>query len=131
MQTAQKMLNQWEDIEVDDDEDEEDELLGEADIEAAVASVSRSLTAEERGVLQRFVDAPDANQERDPKYAVVRQCLLDQGWLRVGCIVFSQYRDSIQWLAEQLTEELPDEPIASYSGPATSGIMHGDRWTPK
>ena len=96
-----------------------------------VATVSRSLIPAERELLQRFAEALEANQERDPKYAVVRQCLLERGWLRLGCIVFSQYRDSIQWLAEQLTEELPDEPIAIYSGPTTSGIMLAGHWTPK
>lgn len=48
-----------------------------------------------------------------------------------GCIIFSQYRDSIQWLTEQLTEELPDEPIALYSGPSISGTMRGGHWTLK
>ncbi len=52
--------------------------------------------------------------------------------VRFGCIIFSQYRDSHIWLAEQLTEELPDEPIAIYSGPTTSGIMYaGEFYTKK
>ena len=130
LQTAQKMLSEWEAMEVEIDEDEEDEVLGD---ETAVdtATVSRSLTTEELKLLQRFVEALKANQERDPKYDVVRQCLVERGWLRLGCIIFSQYRDSIQWLAGQLTEELPDEPIAIYSGPTTSGIMIDGQWTPK
>jgi hypothetical protein len=45
------------------------------------------------------VAALQANQELDPKYAQVRKLLVTQGWLEMGCIVFSQYRDSIQWLA--------------------------------
>lgn len=127
------MLSEWEaiELETDADEEDEDEVLGEEDIAVATANVSRSLTADESELLQRFVDALEANQDRDPKYAVVRQCLLERGWLRLGCIVFSQYRDSIQWLAEQLTEELQDEPIAIYSGPTTSGIMLGGVWTQK
>ncbi len=43
---------------------------------------------------------PPEDEERDPKYAVVRQCLHERGWLWMGCIVFSQYRDSIQWLED-------------------------------
>jgi superfamily II DNA/RNA helicase len=82
-------------------------------------------------LLERFVASLEANQERDPKYAVIRQCLLDRGWLNLGCIVFSQYRDSIQWLAKQLTEDLPDELIAIYSGSAKSGIMQRGEWKPK
>jgi len=130
LRTAEKLLAEWEDIEEDIDEDEEDEASGDR---AAVggSEFSRSLTSEERHLLERFVAALRANQERDPKYVVVRQCLLERGWLRMGCIVFSQYRDSIQWLAEQLSEELDDEMIAIYSGPATSGIMLNGEWAPR
>jgi hypothetical protein len=131
MKTARKLLAEWEEIELEIDEEEEDEVLGDDEATTATATFSRSLTVGERELLQRFVDALEANRERDPKFAVVRQCLLERGWLRLGCIVFSQYRDSILWLAEQLTEELPEEPIAVYSGPTTSGIMLGGRWTPK
>ena len=53
----------------------------------------------------------EANQERDSNYAIVRRQLLDEGWLDRGCIVFSQYFDSVWWLAGQLSNELPDEPI--------------------
>ena len=55
------------------------------------------------------INAIRRSRERDPKYAVVVNCLRERGWLDLGCIIFSQYRHSIQWLAEQLTAELPDE----------------------
>ena len=90
--------------------------------------MSKTLTPEESVLLKRFVDALEENPDPDPKYQVVRELLLEKGWLRYGCIIFSQYRDSILWLADQLTEELPDEPIAIYSGPASSGIMYGGEW---
>ena len=130
LKTAEKMLAEWESIEEEIEEDEEDEVLGD-DLAPAASKSSRSLTEEERGLLARFVEALKANQERDPKYTVVRHCLLERGWLRLGCIVFSQYRDSIQWLAEQLSDELTDELIAVYSGPMTSGFMQAGAWTPR
>ena len=130
LKTAEKMLAEWESIEEEIEEDEEDEILDD-DLAPAASKFSRSLTEEERGLLARFVEALKANQERDPKYTVVRHCLLERGWLRLGCIVFSQYRDSIQWLAEQLSDELTDELIAVYSGPMTSGIMQAGAWTPR
>ena len=125
MRTAQRMLETWESIE----EDEESEELFTEDL--AAADVSKTLTNEERDLLERLVAALQANQELDPKYAQVRKLLVTQGWLKMGCIVFSQYRDSIQWLAEQLTAELAEEPIALYSGPNTSGIMLAGEWAPK
>jgi len=126
LNTARKMLESWTAIELE--EEDEEQLLGGNEVSHATADLSKNLTSEERSLLERFVSALEANQERDPKYERVRELLVDSGWLKFGCIVFSQYRDSIQWLSEQLTEELPDEPIALYSGPNTSGIMHGGRW---
>jgi superfamily II DNA or RNA helicase len=129
MCTAQKMLESWDSIDIDEEDEEKEELLG-AD-EMVLAGLYKTLTTQERKVLGRLVAALEANQERDPKYKRAREMLLGHGWLKLGCIVFSQYRDSIQWLAEQLTEDLSDEPIVLYSGPNTSGIMHKGRWTPK
>ena len=71
----------------------------------------RTLTAAERDVLLRLKSALEANRERDPKYAVVRRLLVEEGWLQSGCIVFSQYFDSAQWLAGQLASDLPNESI--------------------
>lgn len=127
MCTAQRMLESWDSIDVD--EEDEEEQLGEG--EMALAGLSRTLATPERTLLERLVAALEANQERDPKYERVLEMLLDHGWLRLGCMIFSQYRDSIRWLAEQLTEDLSDEPIALYSGPNASGIMHKGQWTPR
>jgi superfamily II DNA/RNA helicase len=61
---------------------------------------------------------------------VVIDCLRNRGWLELGCIVFSQYYESIRWLAEQLIDEFPEEPIALYSGTTKSGIFLAGEWTP-
>jgi SNF2 family DNA or RNA helicase len=50
--------------------------------------------------------------------------------LKYGCIIFSQYRDSIDWLSKELTKEFPEEPIALYSGATSSGIMYQGNWKP-
>lgn len=110
-----------------DEEDDEPE-------ESAPVSSSRLaalITQTERDLLQRLHAALQANRERDPKYERVREYLLQRQWLQRGCIVFSQYRDSIQWLAEMLSADLANEPIAIYSGPQTSGLMLNGRWTPQ
>jgi hypothetical protein len=110
--TVEKLLAEWTDL----DEDEDDE---------GTLSQLRTLTSSERAVLQRFLKALDANRERDPKYQIVRAQLLDHGWRELGCIIFSQYFDSVLWLAEQLTAEMPEEEIGIYAGAQRSGIMHG------
>ncbi|MPZ42196.1 MAG: helicase SNF2 [Betaproteobacteria bacterium] len=110
--TAERILQNWVDIEEDDDEEEND-LVGQM----------KTLTPDERAELQRFMRSLEANRERDPKYHIVRDLLVDRRWLESGCIVFSQYFDSIWWLANQLTRELPDEDIGVYAGASRSGIM--------
>ena len=134
METAKRMLVNWDDA-VDNEEDDEPENSNDEGettnpAPAADSRQSKTLTDRERSLLEHFVAALEANQERDPKYAVVVDCLKNKGWLAQGCIIFSQYRDSIDWLARELTREFPDEPIALYSGPATSGIMLDGKWTP-
>ena len=117
--TAEKMLGSWQDVDAvtAGTEGDEDEHEG-----AEAAGMSRTLTPDERALLERFVKALEANQERDPKYAVVLDCLKSKGWLARGCIVFSQYFDSVRWLAEQLVQDLPGERIAIYAGSGKSGI---------
>ncbi|MDF1536642.1 MAG: helicase-related protein [bacterium] len=128
LKTAQKMLSEWEDL--DPVMEEEEDLFGEEE-PVEMASISRSLTSTERDLLEKFVAALEANQERDPKYQVVLECLAARRWLERGCIIFSQYRDSVLWLAEQLTEEYPEEQIAVYSGSQSSGIYLRGAWTRK
>ena len=124
--TAEKMLGSWQDIDaVTADVEGDDEETGGAGAEG----MSRTLTPEERGLLERFVKALGANQERDPKYGVVLDCLKRRAWLEKGCIVFSQYYDSVKWLAEQLVNDLPGERIGIYAGSGKSGIWREGRFT--
>src|SRR5581483_3668337 len=46
-----------------------------------------------------------------------------------GCIVFSQYYDSVQWLAHELSRRRPEEPIALYAGAARSGMVQAGFFT--
>jgi superfamily II DNA/RNA helicase len=55
--------------------------------------------------------------------------LLQQGWIDNGCIIFSQYYDSILWLAEQLVHELPEEAVGVYAGGPRSGVMANGGFT--
>lgn len=94
------MLEEWEEIESEEEEEDESESVDEDRGQKSESSVSRTLTFTERFLPERVLAALQANQERDPKYDVARQCLLERRWLERGCIIFSQYRDSVQWLAE-------------------------------
>ena len=108
--TVEKILGQWEDLDEAEDDDESADQL-------------RTLTGQERETLTRLAQAMESNREQDPKCAEVLRLLVEEEWLRHGCIVFSQYFDSVWWLAEQLTAELPAQPIGVYAGANRSGVM--------
>ena len=117
--TVTRILDGWKDSgdEYDDDE-EADDLL-------------RTLTSEERRMLSALAQAMEANRDRDPKCAAVVRLLVDEGWMERGCIVFSQYYDSVWWLAGQLTRELPDVAIGIYAGAGRSGVMRRGAFEPR
>jgi superfamily II DNA or RNA helicase len=123
--TAEKMLASWGTAEADTEDDDETE---EGSAINGVPPAGPSLLDEERLILQRFVKALEASQERDPKYAVVLDCLRQRHWLERGCIIFSQYFDSVKWLASQLAQDFPKEPIAIYAGSGKSGIWRDGRF---
>lgn len=130
MQTAKRMLGEWDDaiIAEEDDEPESENLNNEK--VPVFSQTSKTLTDTERLLLEQFIAALEANKEHDPKLAVVMDCLKNKRWLELGCIIFSQYRDSIDWLSQELSKAFPEEPIALYSGATTSGIILGGKWTP-
>jgi superfamily II DNA or RNA helicase len=120
-QTTEKMLNEWGDeknIVNASLFEEEDDVVVSADRENM-----KNMTGAERSQLSRCLKALDASQDRDPKYQKVEEYLVGQGWLNMGCIIFSQYFDSIWWLAKQLSSDLNDEAIGVYAGGANSGTM--------
>lgn len=111
--TAERMLGTWQDIpEIEEDEEELD-----------VSEMVKTLTPAEKGKLQEFIDTLAANQDKDPKLANVLAYLLERRWIDKGCIIFSQYYDSIAWLGEQISEVMPDEIIGIYAGGQKSGFI--------
>jgi hypothetical protein len=97
-------------------EEEDDVLAGDPDN-------MKNMTAPERSALSRCLKALNASQDKDPKYQKVVEYLIKKDWLSLGCIIFSQYFDSIWWLAKQLSAKMNDEAIGIYAGGANSGIM--------
>ena len=122
-QTTEKMLTEW-----GDENRIVNAALFEEDDDTQVSYGAQSagmkdLTPKERQELSCCLKALEANQDRDPKYQGVLDYLVEKHWLDLGCIVFSQYFDSIWWLAQQLSTDLPGEAIGVYAGGGNSGIM--------
>ena len=117
--TAEKMLGP---LGADDEE--------EGDDDEQPRSSLHPLTDAERLLLERCLAHLRANTAEDPKYREVERILLDglpgtRPWIEDGCIIFSQYFDSAEWVAGKLSARLPDETIGLYAGAGRSGIFHG------
>ena len=82
---------------------------------------------EERLHLQTIIDCFERDAS-DPKLDAVLFYLLERRWLEMGCIVFSQYYDTVKWIGERLTARLPDETVALYAGAGKSGLFRNGEW---
>lgn len=126
-QTALKMLGEQKDGDGDEDDDEAEEQAG-----SMGKSSLYPLATSEIEELKRFVTLLDAADE-DPKAQIVERLLRGEsgqrGWLNEGCIVFSQYYDSVRWLAERLSALLPEETIGIYAGANKSGVFRGGEFS--
>jgi superfamily II DNA or RNA helicase len=72
-------------------------------------------TDAERAALVGLIGALEGMSD-DPKLQAIRYYLHDEGWLELGCIIFSQYHDTARWVADSLAAELPGEVIGLYAG---------------
>ena len=116
--TAEKMLRR----EILGEEEEQTKLL---------ADTLTALTSEEAGYLRTIVEELSRPEARDPKLAAVRYFLTEhrtegKTWLEHGCIIFSQYYDTVYWIGSELAKMLPGEPVAVYAGVGKSGIFRGE-----
>jgi superfamily II DNA or RNA helicase len=110
-----------------------DRMLRREDLEeeeetGLVQDVLSALTGDEAGYLRTIVEELSRPEARDPKTAAVRYFLTQhrtdgKTWLEHGCIIFSQYFDTVRALAEELATALPGEPVAIYAGAGKSGIF--------
>jgi superfamily II DNA or RNA helicase len=126
--TAIKMLN-WGNIAPDEfyeDDDDNEEVRTDkrhnADNKAAYSEL-KDLTQAERDCLLSFIKTLEANQANDPKYELVLDLLNNHGFAAKGCIIFSQYYDSVYWVAENLSKVMKGTVIGIYAGGDKSGII--------
>jgi superfamily II DNA/RNA helicase len=85
-------------------------------------------TAEETQQLQVIVDELSRPEARDPKLNAVRYFLTEhrtegKTWLEHGCIVFSQYYDTVYSVGAELAKTLRGEPVGVYAGAGKSGMF--------
>ena len=49
-------------------------------------------------------------------------------WLEHGCIIFSQYFDTAEWIAKELAKFFKGEVVAVYAGAGKSGLFRGEQF---
>jgi len=118
--TANTMLGTRQDLYADSDEEEEIE----------VSDLFRQMSEEERALLRRFSSILEEHMDNDPKYGKVVEILKDWNWIDRGCIIFSQYYDTIEWFSKKLQKDFSDQMIAIYAGSNRSRIIDCgvERW---
>ena len=119
--TVEKLLNEWGG---DTLEQEVAGMVEDEDDNVELSESMKDLTPAEIKLLKLCKDDLESCRDQDPKYLEVQKFLFQKEWLEAGCIIFSQYYDSVWWLANKLSEEhLPDETIAIYAGASRSGLL--------
>ena len=121
LKTAEKLLSKYEDALEDEifnyDEDENDEGKAEekkSDVELQPTEVQ---------LLEKIISQLEKHFESDPKKQFAIDFLIGKGWKDDGCIIFSQYFDTIFWFAQSVAKLLPDEKIGLYAGAGKSKIF--------
>ena len=90
-----------------------------------VEGVLEGMTPEETKHLDTIVQELSRPEARDPKTSAVTYFLTEhqtegKTWLEHGCIIFSQYFDTVQTLAKALSEQWPSEAVGVYAGAGKS-----------
>ena len=78
--------------------------------------------------LERVLDILGTARQKDPKGRAVLHYLDQEGWLELGCIIFSQYYDTVRWVGNLISETHPTEPVAAYAGVGKSGVLLNGKW---
>ena len=105
---------------------EERTLLGEEDDALPQEGVT-DLSGEALDKLRSAIARMEAAGDDDPKLNVALNYLRREGWADRGCILFSQYLDTVLWLAGHLAKAFPDRPVGIYGGQGNSFLLEGDR----
>jgi superfamily II DNA or RNA helicase len=100
----------------------------EEDAAEDIRHILSEITLAEAACLREIVAQLSRPEAVDSKLDTVRWFLTDfrtdgKTWLEHGCIIFSQYYDTAEWIARDLAASLPGELVAVYAGAGKSGLF--------
>ncbi len=93
-----------------------DDAVFDEEDEDKKAGTTLDLTEAERDLLLTSIDAMRASGDNDPKLQVAVSYLRDRHWAERGCIVFSQYFDTVWWFARHISKLFAEQEIGVYAG---------------
>ena len=135
--TVAKLLGEEPDTPDDEDEDDaEEEMPTQTGRPPQAVSDFKNFTDAERESLERCLQLLREGGNNDPKLEALIGYLrgthpgVSRSWLDLGCILFSQYYDTVRWVGDELAKraEFADIEIGLYAGSNRSGIWRGGRF---
>ena len=135
--TVAKLLGEEPDTPDDEDEDDaEEEVPTQMGRPPQAVSDFKNFTDAERESLERCLQLLREGGNNDPKLEALIGYLrgthpgVSRSWLDLGCILFSQYYDTVRWVGDELAKraEFADIEIGLYAGSNRSGIWRGGRF---
>jgi len=137
--TVGKLLGEEIEPDIPDDEDDDD---AEEETPAQIgrppqgASDFKNFTKAEKASLRRCLDLLRQGGNNDPKLEALIGYLLathpgvTRRWLDLGCILFSQYYDTVRWVGDELAKrpEFTGMDIGLYAGSNRSGFWREGRF---
>lgn len=114
----------------EEDDDTDDEDGNQAGRPAQADSEFKNFTDAEIASLNRCLALLRQGDNNDPKlealvgYLLGTQSGIEKRWLDLGCILFSQYYDTVRWVGDELSKraEFSGMEIGLYAGSNRSGI---------
>jgi PLD-like domain/Helicase conserved C-terminal domain/SNF2-related domain len=120
----------------EDEDDAEEEVPVQVGRPAQGASDFKNFTDAELTALRRCLDLLKQGGNNDPKlealigYLLGTQPGVSRSWLDFGCILFSQYYDTVRWIGDELAKraEFAGMDIGLYAGSNRSGLWRDSRF---
>jgi hypothetical protein len=135
--TISKLLGEEPDAPDDeDDDDAEEEAPNQVGRPAQGVSDFKNFTDAERTSLERCLELLKEGGNNDPKLDAVLGYLcgtypgVTRRWHELGCILFSQYYDTVRWIGDEMTKrsEFAGMDIGLYAGSNRSGFWREGRF---
>jgi hypothetical protein len=135
--TITRLLGEEPDMSDDEDDDDvEEEQPTQIGRPPAAASDFKNFSDAELASLHRCLALLYQGNNNDPKLEAIISYLLGTGtgaslrWLDLGCILFSQYYDTVRWVGDELARrpEFAGMDIGLYAGSSRSGFWREGRF---